>query len=44
MALVNMALVPALTVVVVVPEEVTEKSGGGVTVKLTGAEGVGDGM
>jgi hypothetical protein len=38
MAFVNMAEVPALTVCVVVPEEVMEKSGGPVTVKLTGAD------
>jgi hypothetical protein len=38
MALVNVAVCPALIVCVVVPVEVIEKSGGGVTVKLNGAE------
>jgi len=41
MVLVNVAVWPAFTVCVVVPELVTEKSGGGggaVTVKFTGAE------
>ena len=37
-AFVNVAVEPALTVWVVVPEEVIEKSGGGVTVKLNGVE------
>ena len=37
-ALVNVAVWPAVTVCVVVPEEVIEKSGGPVTVKLNGAE------
>ena len=43
-ALVNVALWPAATVSDVVPDDVTEKSGGPVTVKFTGAEGVGEGM
>lgn len=38
MALVNVAVCPALTVTVVVPEVVREKSGGAVTVKLNGAD------
>ena len=37
-ALVNVAVCPAPMVTAVVPEEVREKSGGGVTVKLNGAE------
>jgi hypothetical protein len=37
-ALVNVAVWPALTVCVVAPVDVTAKSGGGVTVKLAGAE------
>jgi hypothetical protein len=41
---VNVAVWPAATVWVVVPDDVTEKSGGPVTVKFTGAEGVGEGM
>src|SRR5690349_21331672 len=42
-ALVNVAVCPALIVCVVVPVEVMEKSGGGVTVKFTALE-VGAGM
>ena len=38
MTLVNVAVWPALTVCVAVPVEVMEKSGGGVIVKLNGAE------
>jgi hypothetical protein len=37
-AFVNIAVCPAFTVCVVVPEDVTEKSGGPVTVKLNGAD------
>jgi hypothetical protein len=38
MEFVNVAVVPALTLCVVVPEEVMEKSGGPITVKSKGAE------
>jgi len=43
---VNVAVCPALIVCVVVPVEVMEKSGGGVTVKFTALEvvGVGTGL
>jgi hypothetical protein len=37
-AFVNVAVCPAFTVWVVVPDDVTEKSGGPVTVKFTGAD------
>ena len=43
-ALVKVAVCPALTVCAVVPPAVIEKSGGGVTVKFTGAEDVGEGI
>ena len=44
MALVNVAVAPALIVCVVVPVEEIVKSGGGVTVKFTELEEVGVGM
>ena len=41
---VNVAVWPAATVCVVVPDEVMEKSGGPATMKLTGADAVAEGM